>query len=258
MRKMKKSSIFWLAIWLCLVLSGCAKTENAAEIMKKVQAKQIQNEAVQSVAMNGQAKMIVEGMSLEFPVDLVMQTHLTEKQGEPVAYFRFSTSFMGQDLDMQFWLQDQMMYSEVNGERSSEPYAYTSETIQELRQNISSEKLYDAFSVNKTGSGYELVYEAKNFDELADLLGAAGETELDLDALQELKEQFAEMDQTLKLNQWKMSFQISKDYRMTGGLIVVDAAGLDKDMAMNFSFEINVDVRTDQPMTTIELSDWAL
>ena len=150
------------------------------------------------------------------------------------------------------------MYSEVNGERSSEPYAYTSETIQELRQNISSEKLYDAFSVNKTGSGYELVYEAKNFDELADLLGAAGETELDLDALQELKEQFAEMDQTLKLNQWKMSFQISKDYRMTGGLIVVDAAGLDKDMAMNFSFEINVDVRTDQPMTTIELSDWAL
>ena len=74
MRKMKKSRILWLAVWLCLALSGCAKTESASEIMAKVQAKQMESEAVQSVAMNGQLKMTTQGMTLEFPMDLVIQT----------------------------------------------------------------------------------------------------------------------------------------------------------------------------------------
>ena len=86
MRKMKKSRILWLAVWLCLALSGCAKTESASEIMAKVQAKQMESEAVQSVAMNGQLKMTTQGMTLEFPMDLVIQTQPAEKQGEPALH----------------------------------------------------------------------------------------------------------------------------------------------------------------------------
>ena len=252
MRKMKKSRILWLAVWLCLALSGCAKTESASEIMAKVQAKQMESEAVQSVAMNGQLKMTTQGMTLEFPMDLVIQTQPAEKQGEPVVYFSFTTSFMGQSMDMKYCVQDQMMYSEVNGERSSQPYAYTPETIQELQQNRNMEKMVNAFSVKKTGTGYELIYEAQSFAELADLLGALGDAEPDLDALQELQRQFETIDQTVTLNQWKMSFQISKDYQMTGGLIAIDATSEAEGTTMNFGIEINVSVRTDQPMTTID------
>ena len=258
MRKMKKSRILWLAVWLCLALSGCAKTESASEIMAKVQAKQMQSEAVQSVTMKGQMKMTAQGVSLEFPMDLVIQTQPAEKQGEPVVYFSFSTSFMGQSMEMKYCVQDQVMYREVNGERSSQPYAYTPETAQELQQNVNLEKMVNAFSVNKTGTGYELVYEAQSFAELADLLGALGDAEPDLEALQELKQQFEMIDQTVTLNEWKMSFQVSKDYQMNGGLIVVDATGDVEGTEMNFSMEINVSVRTDQPMTTMDLSDWSL
>ena len=258
MRKMKKSRILWLAVWLCLALSGCAKTESASEIMAKVQAKQMKSEAVQSVAMTGQLKMTTQGMTLEFPMDLIIQTQPAEKQGEPVVYFSFTTSFMGQSMDMKYCVQDQMMYSEVNGERSSQPYAYTPETIQELQQNRNMEKMVNAFSVKKTGTGYELIYEAQSFAELADLLGALGDAEPDLDALQELQQQFEMIDQTVALNEWKMSVQVSKDYQMTGGLIVVDATSEEEGMTMNFSVEINVSVRTDQPMTTMDLSAWAM
>ena len=45
---------------------------------------------------------------------------------------------------------------------------------------------------------------------------------------------------------------------MNGGLIVVDATGDVEGTEMNFSMEINVSVRTDQPMTTMDLSDWSL
>ena len=90
------------------------------------------------------------------------------------------------------------------------------------------------------------------------LLGALGDAEPDLEALQELKQQFEMIDQTVTLNEWKMSFQVSKDYQMNGGLIVVDATGDVEGTEMNFSMEINVSVRTDQPMTTMDLSDWSL
>lgn len=73
--------------------------------------------------------------------------------------------------------------------------------------------MVNAFSVKKTGTGYELIYEAQSFAELADLLGALGDAEPDLDALQELQRQFETIDQTVTLNQWKMSFQISKVIR---------------------------------------------
>lgn len=98
----------------------------------------------------------------------------------------------------------------------------------------------------------------QSFAELADLLGALGDAEPDLDALQELQQQFEMIDQTVALNEWKMSFQVSKDYQMTGGLIVVDATSEEEGMTMNFSVEINVSVRTDQPMTTMDLSAWAM
>ena len=78
----------------------------------------MQSEAVQSVTMKGQMKMTAQGVSLEFPMDLVIQTQPAEKQGEPVVYFSFSTSFMGQSMEMKYCVQDQVMYSEVNGERS--------------------------------------------------------------------------------------------------------------------------------------------
>ncbi len=128
MRKMKKSRILWLAVWLCLALSGCAKTESASEIMGKSPGETNAKRSGSIRAMNGQLKMTTQGVSLEFPMDLVIQTQPAEKQGEPVVYFRFSTSFMGQSMDMKYCVQDQVMYSEVNGERSSQPYAYTPET----------------------------------------------------------------------------------------------------------------------------------
>lgn len=93
---MKKKLFLSFALLASLLLGGCGKTETAAEIMSKVQANQQKNEAVQTYKMDGKIKMAAEGMTLDFPIIMTIQSQPADKQGEPVLYFDLSLSFMGQ------------------------------------------------------------------------------------------------------------------------------------------------------------------
>ena len=106
---MKKKLFLSFALLASLLLGGCGKTETAAEIMSKVQANQQKNEAVQTYKMDGKIKMAAEGMTLDFPIIMTIQSQPADKQGEPVLYFDLSLSFMGQSMNMKSCVQDQML-----------------------------------------------------------------------------------------------------------------------------------------------------
>ena len=255
---MKKKLFLSFALLASLLLGGCGKTETAAEIMSKVQANQQKNEAVQTYKMDGKIKMAAEGMTLDFPIIMTIQSQPADKHGEPVLYFDLSLSFMGQSMNMKSCVQDQMLYTESDGERSREPIDYNPESVAELQQEMDLKKLYSVFTVKKTDNGYDLNFEAKDYGELAELISLLGNAETDVEALEQMKEQFQTLEETTTLEQCKVNFQISKNYQMTGGVILIETSAVAEGMTMNLSFELNLTVSTDLPMTEMDLSNWVI
>ena len=80
---MKKRIGFGFTALVCLLLSGCAKQESAQEIMARVEAQSAQNEAVQTLELDGKMSMEAQGMTLDFPLSGVIQTQPLSTVGEP-------------------------------------------------------------------------------------------------------------------------------------------------------------------------------
>lgn len=119
---MKKRIGFGFTALVCLLLSGCAKQESAQEIMARVEAQSAQNEAVQTLELDGKMSMEAQGMTLDFPLSGVIQTQPLSTVGEPAIYFEMGTTFLGQAMTFSFFVQDQTFYSDIMGERSIEPF----------------------------------------------------------------------------------------------------------------------------------------
>ena len=127
-----------------------------------------------------------------------------------------------------------------------------------LRQEMDLKKLYSVFTVKKTDNGSDLNFEAKDYGELAELISLLGNAETDVEALEQMKEQFQTLEETTTLEQCKVNFQISKNYQMTGGVILIETSAVEEGMTMNLSFELNLTVSTDLPMTEMDLSNWVI
>lgn len=253
--EMKKRTRFGLIGLACLLLGGCAKQESAQEIMTQVEARSAQNETVQTIELDGKMSMAAQGMTLDFPLSGVIQTQPLSTVGEPAIYFEMGTTFLGQAMTFSFFVQDQTFYSDMMGERSIEPFI-SSDSENDETQSIA--LMFQKFSVEKTSEGYRLSYQANSFSELQVMLESLIEETGNEEALNNLREQWQGMDDSVTLEACTLSYDISKEYQMTRGELNLAISTIEEEIPTRISFTLTLLISTDKPMTRPDLSGWQL
>ena len=252
---MKKRIGFGFTALVCLLLSGCAKQDSAQEIMARVEAQSAQNEAVQTLELDGKMSMEAQGMTLDFPLSGVIQTQPLSTVGEPAIYFEMGTTFLGQAMTFSFFVQDQTFYSDIMGERSIEPFV-SSDSENNETQSIAS--MFQKFSVEKTSEGYRLSYQADNFAELQGMLESLIEETGNEETLNNLRDQWKDIDDSVALEACTLNYDISKEYQMTRGELNLAISTLEEEIPTRISFTLTLMISTDKPMTQPDLSGWQL
>lgn len=243
---MKKIVILFLTGFL-MFTAGCGKKKTAAEIMTEVQNKSAElREKADGLQLciDGTVAVSMQGITItpKFQMALILD-HIADSSNFK-GNMQLSMEIMNEKFQMDAWMTDNLMYTDINGELGIEKFNLSELTGQpssltKYFENQDPEEFYKDFKVDKTKTGYALTLEKTDFSSIINMiqmLAALGSTSTeDQDAL--------ELLQSFDIKKMIFTVNVSKDYILENENLKlememeIEGQKMKIDGDVNFNFE---------------------